>query len=163
MRALSRICLVGSLTIALMLTAACGGGDAQPTALPTDAPPTHTPFPTFAFVEPTKAPEFEQTGADSGSSQTSGDEESVELDAKKVERGLGRYEALECGACHGEAGKGSDEAGDLLAFAMSEDAFITFMRTGGELGTDHQYSTDRLSDNGSRNLYQYLLSLARSG
>jgi len=30
------------------------------------------------------------------------------------------------------------------------------------LGTEHQYSTDRLSNSGSRNLYQYLVSLAQT-
>ena len=30
------------------------------------------------------------------------------LDPKLVERGLGRYEALECGNCHGANGEGTD-------------------------------------------------------
>lgn len=164
MTALSHTCLLCWLTIILMTSVACGGG-VQSTAKPTDAPPTHTPFPTFAFVEPTKAPVFDQTGADSDASEASADEaaaDAITLDPKKVERGLGRYQALECGSCHGAEGEGTDRAGGLQDFAMSEDDFITFVRSGGELGTEHQYSTDRLSNSGSRNLYQYLVSLAQT-
>ncbi|MCY4018730.1 MAG: cytochrome c [Chloroflexi bacterium] len=165
MTALSHICLVSGLTIVLVASVACGGAAPQNTATPTDAPPTHTPFPTFAFVEPTKAPVFEQTGAESGASDASPDdaaEDAIALDPKKVERGLGRYQALDCASCHGAAGQGTDKAGGLQDFAMSEDDFITFVRSGGELGTEHQYSTDRLSNSGSRNLYQYLVSLAQT-
>lgn len=166
MTALSRFCLLCWLTLVLILSSACGGAGAQPTAKPTDAPPTHTPFPTFAFVEHTKAPVFEQTGDESGASDEASDEvlaeDAIILDPKKVERGLGRYEALACGSCHGAAGEGTDKAGSIQDFAMSEDDFITFVRSGGELGTDHQYSTDRLSNSGSRNLYQYLVSLAQT-
>ena len=152
------------LLCAALVLAGCGAG--QTPATPTNPPPTATPFPTFAFVEPTKAQVFEQTGsatapADSSSGAT--EEDQIELDPVKVSRGQGRYEALDCAACHGAAGVGGDPGGSLLAFAMSEDDFITFVRSGGDLGTDHQYSTDRLSNSGSRNLYQYLLSLSRSG
>ena len=85
------------------------------------------------------------------------------MDPKLVDRGRGRYEALDCASCHGESGEGVDGDKSLLDFALSEDDFITFMRSGGALGTDHQFSTDRLSNSGSRNLYQYLVSLVRGG
>ncbi|MDE2819542.1 MAG: hypothetical protein OXT68_13710 [Chloroflexota bacterium] len=160
----SRFCLILWLTTVSIASVACSGGG-QATATPTDPPPTHTPFPTFAFVEPTKAPVFEQTGdqsAKSGASVDDAAEGAITLDPKKVERGLGRYEALACGSCHGAAGEGTDKASGIQDFAMSEDDFITFVRSGGELGTEHQYSTDRLSNSGSRNLYQYLVSLAQT-
>lgn len=165
MTAQSRFCLIWLLTIVSIVSVACGGAGVQTTAKPTDLPPTHTPFPTFAFVEPTKAPVFEQTGDDSGAPDEPVDdiaEDTIALDPKKIERGLGRYEALACGSCHGDGGEGTDKAGSLQEFAMSEDDFITFVRSGGELGTKHQYSTDRLSNSGSRNLYQYLVSLTRT-
>lgn len=54
------------------------------------------------------------------------------------------------------------EGKSLLQFSLSEEDFITFVRSGGELGPSHQFSTDRLSSSGSRNLYQYLVSLAQS-
>lgn len=165
MIARSRFRLILWLTIVSIASVACGGSGGQPTSKPTDSPPTHTPFPTFAFVEPTKAPVFEQTGEEPGPSDEAVDDAAVRaitLDPKKVERGLGRYEALACGSCHGAEGEGTDKAGSIQDFAMSEDDFITFVRSGGELGTEHQYSTDRLSDSGSRNLYQYLVSLAQT-
>ncbi|MCY4536891.1 MAG: cytochrome c [Chloroflexi bacterium] len=165
MIARSRFCLILWLTIVAIAAVACGGAGGQPTSKPTGSPPTHTPFPTFAFVEPTKAPEFEQTGEEPGPSDEAVDDAAVRaitLDPKKVERGLGRYEALACGSCHGAEGEGTDKAGSIQDFAMSEDDFITFVRSGGELGTEHQYSTDRLSDSGSRNLYHYLVSLAQT-
>jgi mono/diheme cytochrome c family protein len=82
-----------------------------------------------------------------------------DLDPELVERGRGRYVALECGLCHGENGEGTDEGSPLTGLALNEEDFISYMRSGGTLGTDHQYSTNRLSDSGGRNLYQYLLSL----
>ena len=145
---------VGLLLTAFIL-AACGAADSS-TATPR---PTSTPFPTFAFVEPTKPPVFDQD--DEAADDAPADEAAIQLDPKKVERGLGRYEALACADCHGEGGVGGEDGKSLLDFALSEEDFITFMRSGGSLGPAHQYSTNRLSNSGSRNLYQYLVSLAQ--
>jgi cytochrome c553 len=111
--------------------------------------PTRTPFPTFEFVAPTNPPVFNATAA---ANTTSGD-------AELIERGRGRYEALACGECHGANGEGTADGSSLLAFAMNEPDFISFMRSGGTIGSSHQYSTDRLSERGSQSLYQYLISL----
>ncbi len=146
-------CLLGAL--ALLLLSACGGGQQAATA--TSPPPTQTPFPTFAYVAPTNPPVFEAEDEEEAAADAS---EAITLDPTKVARGLGRYEALECATCHGTAGEGSDAAKGLQDFALSEEDFITFMRSGGELGPSHQYSTDRLSNSGSRNLYQYVVSLS---
>ena len=129
----------------ILLLAACG----DPTPDITSEP-TRTPFPTFEFVAPTNPPVFNTTP--SAQNSTSGDTE-------QIERGRGRYEALECGTCHGENGEGTAEGSSLLEFAMSETDFISFMRSGGTIGSSHQYSTDRLSERGSQALYQYLVSL----
>ena len=157
------ICLaqVSTLLAVAVLAAACAGGAGQPTDVPTNPPPTVTPFPTFAFVEPTKAPVFEQTSEDQANADESNDV-AVQLDPKLVARGRGRYEALECGNCHGADGEGTGPVKGLLDFDLAEEDFVTFMRSGGELGTRHQFSTDRLSNSGSRNLYQYLLSIAQA-
>ena len=150
---------IAGLQLLIMLAlSACGGNQATPT----NPPPTATPFPTFAFVEPTKPPVFAATTAPTPATEATA-EGAVALDPKLVDRGRGRYEALDCANCHGENGEGIDGDKSLIDFALSEDDFITFMRSGGALGTDHQFSTDRLSNSGSRNLYQYLVSLARSG
>lgn len=153
MKRSSIIWLAAILCLAPML-AACSSG---PAAAPTVPPPTRTPFPTFAYIEPTTEVAFETDDSESEAAPTT----SIELDAKLVGRGRGRYEALECGNCHGEDGEGTSEGKSLLQFDLPEEDFITFVRSGGELGPSHQYSTDRLSNSGSRNLYQYLLSLAQ--
>ena len=166
MKTLAKIRAAWLLMTLGLVIAACSGGGSQSTETPSPAPPTKTPFPTFEFVEPTKAQVFEQTQETPdapGDVPTDAGGELISLDPKKVDRGRGRYEALECGSCHGVNGEGSDQAESLLNFSLSEEDFITFVRSGGELGTDHQYSTDRLSNSGSRNLYLYLVSVARAG
>ena len=146
--------------VAALVLAACGGE--RSSATPASEAPTQTPFPTFAYVEPTKLSVFEQRDEETAADSDEPAGAAVPLDPKKVERGLGRYVALECGSCHGENGEGSDAGRSLLGFSLSEDEFITFVRSGGELGPSHQFSTDRLSNSGSRNLYEFLLSLAQS-
>lgn len=161
--------LMGFSLILILLLAACGGdsgGASDGDVSSADAEPTNTPFPTFAFVAPTNPPVFNQNAestdeADAESTDEGDAVEAVELDPKMVERGLGRYEALECGECHGDAGEGTDDGGSLIDMQLTEDEFTTFMRSGGDIGSSHQYSTDRLSKNGSSNLYQYLLSLSQ--
>lgn len=148
------------MTLALVyILAACS----PPTPTPTSGPVlTTTPIPTFSRDEPTAPPSVAtaaaatSTAAAATSTAAAG---SSALDPVVVERGLGRYQALECGSCHGEAGEGTDEGASLQAYTADEETFITFIRSGGTLGTDHQYSTNRLSDSGGRNLYQYLVSL----
>lgn len=146
--------LVGLLLSLMLVLTACGGND-EPTGEPK---PTATPLPVFEYVEPTIPPVFEQIGE---STEEATSDDTVTLDPKLVERGLGRYEALECGTCHGVNGEGTDDGSALTVFSMSEEPFVTFMRSGGEIGSSHQYSTDRLSKNGAANLYQYLVSLTQ--
>ena len=133
--------------------AACGtGGGATSTPAP-----TLTPFPTFEFIAPTNPPAFSATSTPSASA------EEATPDAALIARGRDRYEALECSTCHGANGEGTDEGGALIGFEMNNADFISFMRSGGDIGTSHQYSTDRLSERGAQNLYLYLLSLDDSG
>lgn len=153
---LNRSIIFSLLLLITLILSACGGGEAGPTASPE---PTKTLLPTYEYIEPTNPPVFNQNAESTDEADSESDE--MELDPKLVERGLGRYEALECGICHGVDGVGTDEIGGLLDFAMEEDPFVTFMRSGGEIGNSHQYSTDRLSKNGAANLYQYLVSLAQ--
>lgn len=164
---------MGLSLILIVLLAACGGsGDngssSDGDASNVDAEPTNTPFPTFEFVAPTNPPVFNQSAestdeADAEATPEADEDtvETIELDPTKVERGLGRYEALECAVCHGEAGEGTEDIGGLIDMNLTEDEFTTFMRSGGTIGSSHQYSTDRLSRNGTENLYQYLLSLSQ--
>lgn len=139
----------------ILFTSACGGTPAAP-----DAPTaTLTQIPTFQFTQPTAPPAVATSAA---ATQTARGEQAA-LDPQAVERGRGRYVALECGSCHGDAGEGvADKGASLIVSTQDEETFIGFMRSGGNIGPSHQYSTNRLSDSGGRNLYQYLLSLRAS-
>lgn len=162
MRISNLVRIAGIQLLMTLMLSACGAGANRATTMPTEAPPTTTPFPTFAFVEPTKPPAFDSKTQETPPPEpdSGGD---IVLDPKLVDRGRGRYEALACGSCHGDEGEGLDSSKSLLDFALSENDFVTFMRSGGALGASHQFSTDRLSNSGSRNLYQYLVSVARRG
>lgn len=155
----TRISLVIFLSLVI---AACGSSNDSGTNgvadQATEEPPTA--FPTFAFSAPTEAPAV-ATAAAIAATQTAEGANNSDLDPVAVERGLGRYEALECGSCHGAAGEGSDDGPSLLAFDQPQDAFVSFMRSGGDMGDDHRFPTERLSNSGIANLYQYLRSLAQ--
>lgn len=143
------------LLIFTVLLAACAPASNEPASTPL---PSVTPLPTFAFVQPTEPPSVVTVGAATATSVAAVNEA---LDPVKVERGKGRYEVLECGTCHGMNGEGTENGSALAGTALSEEAFIDWLRTGGTLGNDHLYSTDRLSDSGGRNLYIYILSLSQ--
>lgn len=145
---MSRIRLLLFLVLVSLISAACAA-NSQPTVTPR---PTVTPFPTFAAQQPTLPPVFSGSATEDVAADT-------DPDPQLVERGRGRYEALECGSCHGENGEGTDDGSSLINLAYSQGEFIDFMRSGGELGAEHQYSTDRLSANGGTNLYLYLTTL----
>lgn len=160
------------LVLVVLALAACS--PAAPAVTNTPAP-TNTLFPTRIPQEMTAPPLFAtlaaatQTAAAGGGEATAEATEeatvaavAVDLDPVMVERGRGRYEALECASCHGDNGEGTEDGSVLIGLALTEAEFIDFMRSGGEMGVDHQYSTDRLSPNGGRNLYQYLLSLGQN-
>lgn len=74
--------------------------------------------------------------------------------------GRNAFAVLILAACGGEGGA---DGSSRLDFVLSEEDFVTFMRSGGRLGQDHQYSANRLSNSGSRSLYQCLVSLAQDG
>jgi len=135
-----------------LVVAGCGGA-AQTPANSASATPAII-VPTFSFTQPTAPPQV-ATAAVTREISASGSA----FNPEAVERGRGRYEALECATCHGANGEGGEFAGQLIGYNADEDDFITFMRSGGELGTEHQFATNRLSASGATNLYQYLRSL----
>lgn len=160
---LKQVKFMGLLLILALTIAACGGasdsGGTSDSVQEADEPPTRTPFPTFEFVAPTNPPVFNQSAEATESADSGEEAPEIVLDERAVSRGQGRYDALMCATCHGEAGVGTDEFEGLINYDGTLDEFNTFMRTGGTIGNSHQYSTNRLSDNGSNNLYQYILSL----
>jgi mono/diheme cytochrome c family protein len=135
------------LLFALLLTACSGGQSPNATPLP-----TLTSIPIYSYVSPTPVPQIVAAVA-TQTAQTDNTE--------AITRGQGRYEALDCGSCHGANGEGSGDDGPALTgMTLSEADFITYLRSGGPLGVKHQYATNRLSDQGAHNLYLYLQSLA---
>jgi len=140
------------LAFLILFLAACGA--AKPTQTPE---PTATPFPTYSFVSPTLPPAIASLASVSTEAATT-----ATPDSQKIELGKGRYVALKCGDCHGDAGQGTSKGSALAGTKLSQDDFINFLRTGGTIGTDHLYSTNRLSETGGENIYQYVLSLSAS-
>ena|SRR5712691_2484483 len=138
-----------TLLILAVVLAACGAN-----APATSTLPTVTPFPTYQYVPPTEAPVIVTIGA---MTATAGSK--VQLDPDMIAAGQGRYEALDCGSCHGADAKGTDKGPALVGTKLSQDDFINMLRSGGKLGNKHLFSTDRLSAQGGVNLYVYILSL----
>lgn len=138
----------------LLLIAACSPAAPAATATPTFTP---TPFPTFAFVQPTLAPQV--AAAATSVAATRAAAAAFQIDPVMAERGQGRWDALECGACHGADGSGTDDGPSLLEYEADEADFVDFLRTGGTLGTEHRFPAERLSNSGIANLYHYVRSL----
>lgn len=139
------------LFAALVLTGCGGARQVAPTA----PQATPSPFPTYNFVPPTQALNLgtEAVGTQSASGAQAIDPELVKL-------GKGRYDALDCGSCHGADAKGTDKGKALVPNKLTQDQFIDFLRSGGKLGNAHLYSTNRLSETGGKNLYLYIVSLS---
>ena len=127
-----------------VLFTACGG--TQSSQLPTP-----TMIPTYNYVSPTPIARVETAIATQVAVAS--------VDERTITQGRDRYVALECGSCHGENAEGSDDGSALAGTSQDEDDFVTFLRTGGTIGTSHQYATNRLSERGAHNLYLYLKSL----
>ena len=153
MRGWQQLIMIG---VALLI-AGCGSTGGTQGSTPNGATSTVKEIPTYNFSEPTSAA---VTTADA-TQVVKNDPmpEAVVLDPQAVERGKSRYEALDCGSCHGANGEGTDKGHTLVTYTANEVDFVTFMRSGGSLGASHQYSTNRLSESGATNLYQYLRSL----
>src|SRR5258707_14897263 len=100
----------------------------------TEILPTLTPFPTYDYIPPSEAPvELTVVARMPTTSATQ------TFDPGKVELGKSRYVALTCGSCHGDDGKGTDNGPAVVGMTLSQDDFITLLRTGGKMGSAHQY------------------------
>jgi mono/diheme cytochrome c family protein len=144
------------LLLVALLAAGCGGADesAKQSPEPTVASTRAIAIPTFSFTQPTVVPAVATAAATLASS--SGSET---LDPEVVERGHSRYVDLGCAECHGESAGGTDQGGPLLEYSGTKTEFVTLMRSGGTMGISHQYASNRLSETGASNIYQYLQSL----
>jgi mono/diheme cytochrome c family protein len=146
------------IVLLMLIVVACSPQAAGPTNTPA-ATNTAYAFPTFAFSQPTEAPAVATAAAGTAIARQTSEAQTVSLDPEAVERGKGRWDALECASCHGENGEGTDDGSALAGTTLTEREFVDFLRTGGTIGNDHLYSTNRLSTGGVANLYQYVLSL----
>ncbi len=138
------------LSLLALLLSACR-------AAPTQSAPTPTAFPTFNYVVPTVAPVVLTVVSQAATASST-----AAPDPAKIDLGKGRYVALECGSCHGDAGQGTPKGSALAGTKLSQADFITYLRSGGKVGNSHLYSTNRLSETGAENLYLYVLSLGPS-
>ena len=137
------------ITLFVLLVAACSSQNATPL-------PTPTQIPTFAYSTPTPFSIISTAVATETDQQ-----QTAALDPTAVAKGSNRYTALTCDQCHGDKGQGNGSKGPaIVPMTLSESDFITFLRTGGNMGNAHLYASNRLSDDGAHNLYLYLKSLA---
>ena len=67
-----------------------------------------------------------------------------------------------CAQCHGADLQGTAEGQALTSFEMSPDEFTVLLRTGGELGNQHQFGTTKVSETGIAALFAYLNAMADS-
>lgn len=139
------------LIVSVLVLAACAG---SATTRESNLP-TPSPFPTYAYVAPTEPAQLASAATAAAATAQAGGA----LDPAAVEGGRERYVALECAECHGDTGDGTTTGPSLDNMTLIEDEFIDLMRTGGTLGSAHQYATNRLSTRGGHNLYVYLLAL----
>ncbi len=145
------------MILVVLALAGCGQGE-EPTPRPTS-----TPLPRFEQVQPPTEPAAIATAVATATARSS--QNTAALDPTAIARGQDNWTRLECASCHGENGEGGAgsigdrEAPPLTDLTLTEDEFIDWLRTGGTLGNDHLFSTDRLSDRGGRNLYQFVQSL----
>ena len=137
---------------ALAFVTACAS-KASSTATPL---PTAKPFPSYVFQEPTTLPQFANIAATEAKNAA----QSATVAPPLVERGKGRWDALACGTCHGDKGEGTPKGSALAGTKLNETDFLTFLRTGGTVGSSHLYAQNKLSESGAHNLYLYVLSLA---
>ena len=136
--------------LVLLLVAACSGGGQSATPLPTP-----TAFPTYSYVSPTPMPGIQEAEATATAEAAAG------ADPELISRGRDRYVALKCGDCHGENGEGNGDKGPkLVGLTLTADEFLSFLRSGGKLGSAHQFASNRISVQGVQNLYLYLQSLS---
>ena len=151
--------LVRTLAVFAVLALALAACGQKPAA--TTAPvATNTTVPTYVYQPPTEPAVFAALVATERATAEAAGAEAVALDPELVARGQGRYEALDCGSCHGAKGEGTDKGSAIAGAPQGEDAFVKFLQTGGSLGNDHLYAGNKLSPTGAHNLYLYVVSLA---
>ncbi|MXX27826.1 MAG: cytochrome c [Caldilineaceae bacterium SB0668_bin_21] len=150
--------LASALAVLLMLltlAAGCGPGD-ELTDLGGEAPAASEAVPTMPaarFDQPTPVTDLEE--ASEADRQADEEEAAEEPDIAMGEFVYGNR----CAECHGEGAAGTDQASTLVGLTLSENEFEDLIRTGGELGPDHLFGSTKISPDGLKAVYAYLISL----
>ncbi len=136
------------LLLGAFLLVGCG-----PANTPTELAPTPTmPVAQFTPV----AGQLNEEKALEAQSQIE-DQEAEDFNAEDIETGSRVY-ANRCAECHGAELEGTDQAGALTALDMTQDDFLIFLRTGGDLGNSHQFGPAMASNAGIEALYAFLVT-----
>ncbi|MXZ26296.1 MAG: hypothetical protein F4Y80_15845 [Caldilineaceae bacterium SB0665_bin_21] len=80
------------------------------------------------------------------------DQETEDSNAEDIEIGSRVY-ANRCAGCYGAELEGTDQAGALSALDMTQNDFLIFLRTGGDLGNSHQFGPAKASNAGIEDLW----------
>lgn len=124
---------------------------------PSGAPAELAPTPTMPVAQFTPvAGQLNEEKALEAQSQIE-DQETEDFNAKDIEAGSRVY-ANRCAECHGAELEGTDQAGALTALDMTQDDFLIFLRTGGDLGNSHQFGPAKASNAGIEDLYAFLVT-----
>ena len=141
------------LLLGVFLLAGCG-----PATAPAELAPTPTmPVARFTPV----AGQMDEEKAREAQSQTE-ERASDEFDSEDIETGSRVY-ANRCAECHGAELEGTDQGGALTGLDMTQDDFLIFLRTGGELGNSHQFGPAKASNAGIEALYAFLVTTLETG
>ena len=136
------------LLAAAFLLTGCGPSDTSAELAPTPTMPVAQFTPVAGSLNEEKALEAQ--------SQIE-DQEAEDFNAEDIETGSRVY-ANRCAECHGAELEGTDQAGALTALDMTQDDFLIFLRTGGDLGNSHQFGPAMASNAGIEALYAFLVT-----
>lgn len=136
------------LLLGVFLLVGCG---------PTDTPAELAPTPTMPVAQFTPvAGQLNEEKALEAQSQIE-DQATEDFNAEDIKTGSRVY-ANRCAECHGAELEGTDQAGALTVLDMTQDDFLIFLRTGGDLGNSHQFGPAKASNAGIEDLYAFLIT-----
>lgn len=138
----------GWLLAAAFLLMGCGPADAPAELAPTPTMPVAQFTPVAGQLNEEKALETQSRIED---------QEAADFNAEDIETGARVY-ANRCAECHGAELEGTDQAGALTTLDMTQNDFLIFLRTGGDLGNSHQFGPAKASNAGIEDLYAFLVT-----
>lgn len=138
----------GWLLAAAFLLISCGPADAPAELAPTPTMPVAQFTPVAGQLNEEKALETQSRIED---------QEAADFNAEDIETGSRVY-ANRCAECHGAELEGTDQAGALTTLDMTQNDFLIFLRTGGDLGNSHQFGPAKASNAGIEDLYAFLVT-----